>query len=152
LQSTQILKEQYSGDIPPNAVAMMELPGIGPKMAYIIENVAWKQCSGIGIDTHMHRIFNQLGWVSSKNPEQTRRQLQSWLPEEYWPSVNLLWVGFGQEVQQFKPKLLRKALESSRPQEALRLVKKLGLDYRKEAEKAGLNEKLQEVVSKKQGD
>ena len=127
---------------------MMELPGVGPKMAYIVENVAFKRQTGIGVDTHMHRIFNQLKWVKSKNPEQTRVQLESWLPKEYWSTVNLLWVGFGQEVQQFKPKLLRKALDSTRPRDALKLINKLGLDYRKEGEKLGLKDEIESALKK----
>ena len=145
-QTVEILKDKYKGDIPPCAKTMMELPGVGPKMAFIVENVAWGKQSGIGIDTHMHRMFNELRWVKSKNPEQTRVQLEAWLPKEYWPSVNLLWVGMGQEVQQFKPKLLRKALDCSRPKEALKLVKRLGLDYHKEGKKLGLEEEIQAVL------
>jgi endonuclease-3 len=92
-ETVQILIEQYDGDIPPTAKHMMELPGVGPKMAFICENAAWNKTSGIGVDTHMHRLFNQLGWVQSKTPEQTRVQLETWLPQEKWKDVNLLWVG-----------------------------------------------------------
>jgi endonuclease-3 len=145
-QAVEVLKEEYDGDIPPTAVDMMKLAGVGPKMAFIVENVAWGITSGVGVDTHMHRIFNELKWVTSKNPEQTRIQLESWLPREKWDTINYLWVGFGQEVQQFKPKMLEKALNCSRPIDALRLVKRLGLDYKKEATKAGLEEKLQQVL------
>lgn len=142
-QVVEILHEQYDHDIPPTPEQMMLLPGVGPKMAYIVENVVFGRQSGIGIDTHMHRIFNQLKWVQTKNPEKTRLQLEAWLPKEYWASVNLLWVGFGQEVQQFQPKLLRKALDSSRPKEALKLVKQLGLDYNKEGAKLGCADEIQ---------
>lgn len=145
-QAVEVLKEEYDGDIPPTAVDMMKLAGVGPKMAFIVENVAWGITSGVGVDTHMHRIFNELKWVTSKNPEQTRIQLESWLPRDKWDTINYLWVGFGQEVQQFKPKMLEKALNCSRPIDALRLVKRLGLDYKKEATKAGLEEKLQQVL------
>ena len=96
----------------------------------------------------MHRMFNQLKWVKSKNPEQTRKQLEAWLPQEYWSSVNLLWVGFGQEVQQYKAKMLRKALDSTRPKNALKLVNRLGLDYRKEGEKLGLKEEIAAALKK----
>ena len=51
---------------------------------------------GIGVDTHVHRIANRLGWVKTKDPESTRIALQDWLPKEYWADVNLLLVGFGQ--------------------------------------------------------
>lgn len=47
--TVEILVNEYDGDIPATADDMMKLPGIGPKMAYIIENVAWGISSGIGV-------------------------------------------------------------------------------------------------------
>jgi endonuclease-3 len=146
-QAVEILRDQYDGDIPPSADALMDLPGVGPRMAFIVEKVAWNIISGIRTDTHMHRMFNELKWVQSNNAEQTRVQVQSWLPQEYWKSVNLLWAGMGQEVQLCKPKLLRKALDCSRPKEALKLVKQLGLDYIKEGKKLGWTEDIQAVLT-----
>lgn len=71
--------------------------------------------------------MNILGWVSSKDPEGTRVQLESWLPREHWPHVNLMFVGFGQQLQQERAKLLRRCcLDCSRPADALRLVFRLG--------------------------
>ena len=147
-QVVDILKSEYNGDIPGTAKEMIEkLPGVGPKMAYIIENVAWNATSGIGVDTHMHRLFNKLRWVTSKTPEQTRKQLEEWLPQEKWKEVNLLWVGFGQEVQQQQEKILRKAIRCSRPQEALALLKKCGLDYKKEAKKYGMDGEIHQLLN-----
>jgi len=125
-QVAQTLHDDYNDDVPPTADEMIrDLSGIGPKMAYIIENICWDKQTGIGVDTHMQRLFPKLGWVSpdTKNPEQTRKQLESWLPHEYWAEVNILWVGFGQEVQQEKQKVFRKALQSNRPFEALSLLR-----------------------------
>jgi endonuclease-3 len=137
-QVVQILHENYNDDIPPSADDMIrDLPGVGPKMAYIIENICWDKQSGIGVDTHMQRLFPKLGWVSpdTKNPEQTRKQLESWLPQEYWGEVNLLWVGFGQETQQEKQKIFRKALQSDRPVEALSLLRSIDFDVSNEWDK-----------------
>lgn len=52
----------------------------------------------IGVDTHVHRISNRLGWVKkeTKTPEATRLELESWLPQDLWKEVNHLLVGFGQ--------------------------------------------------------
>ena len=38
--------------------------------------------TGIGVDTHVHRISNRLGWVkkTTKQPEDTRKALEDWLP------------------------------------------------------------------------
>uniref|UniRef100_A0A7S1FZM5 HhH-GPD domain-containing protein n=1 Tax=Corethron hystrix TaxID=216773 RepID=A0A7S1FZM5_9STRA len=137
---------EYNCDIPPSAEELMNLSGIGPKMAYIIENICFDKCSGIGVDTHMHRIFNQLKWVESKTPEQTRVQLEGWLPQEKWREVNVLWVGVGQEVQQQKGKILKKALSCRRPSEAINFLQKLGMDCKKEALKSGMQEELQRII------
>lgn len=147
-EAVQILMDKYSGDIPRTASEMIQdLPGIGPKMAYIIESVAWGTQSGIGVDTHMHRLFNLLHWVNKTNtPEKTRLQLESWLPQEYWAEVNILWVGFGQEVQQEKAKILRKALVCSRPKDALQLLKRCGLDYRKVGNELGIMDDIDAVL------
>ena len=40
-QLTETLIEKYQGDIPPTAEEMMELKGVGPKMAYIVEQIAF---------------------------------------------------------------------------------------------------------------
>lgn len=48
----------------------------------------------------MHRIANRLQWVEkpTKNPEGTRVGLEAWLPAELWSEINLLLVGFGQQI------------------------------------------------------
>lgn len=99
-KTSLILKEKYNGDIPDTAEKLCELPGVGPKMAHICMQVAWDQISGIGVDTHVHRISNRLGWVkkSTKGPEDTRKELEAWLPRDLWAEVNHLLVGFGQTV------------------------------------------------------
>jgi len=97
-ETSQILKEKYNSDIPKTVEELCQLKGVGPKMAYICMNVAWGQPTGIGVDTHVHRISERLGWTEEcKNPEQTRKSLESWLPRDRWIEINWLLVGFGQE-------------------------------------------------------
>ena len=147
-QVAETLISKYDSDIPRSAKEMMELSGIGPKMAYIIENICFGTSSGIGVDTHMHRMFNDLRWVKSNTPEQTREQLEGWLPREKWGEVNYLWVGFGQESQQQKEKMLHKALKSSRPLEAFKLLNKVGLNVKKEAKRFNLEKEVADVYKK----
>lgn len=49
-------------------------------MAHLAMLCAWKTLTGIGVDTHVHRISNRLGWVNTKTPEGTRKALEDWLP------------------------------------------------------------------------
>ncbi|KAJ8559816.1 hypothetical protein K7X08_003874 [Anisodus acutangulus] len=101
----KICLSKYDGDIPSSLEELLLLPGIGPKMAHLVMNVAWNNVQGICVDTHVHRISNRLGWVSrpgtkqkTRTPEETRESLQLWLPKEEWAPINPLLVGFGQTI------------------------------------------------------
>lgn len=53
------------------------------------------------MDTHVHRISNRLKWTGKKGtstPEKTREALESWMPKEMWQEINIMLVGFGQEI------------------------------------------------------
>jgi len=127
-EATRMLLEKHNGEVPNDAAALMECPGVGPKMAHLVVNaLSGGRPQGIAVDTHMHRMLNQLGWVCTKTPEQTRRALESWLPYREWPTINLLLVGVGQQSQTERSKLLRRCLHTSSPVEALRLMHRLGL-------------------------
>lgn len=71
-KTAEILRDQYEGDIPDTIEGLTSLPGVGPKMGYLTLQVAWNKNVGIGVDVHVHRITNRLGWVRTKNPEETR--------------------------------------------------------------------------------
>jgi endonuclease III len=71
-RTSEILRDQYNGDIPDTIEGLTSLPGVGPKMGYLTLQVAWNKNLGIGVDVHVHRISNRLGWVKTKNPEETR--------------------------------------------------------------------------------
>ena len=58
-------------------------------MAHLAMDIAWSTISGIGVDTHVHRISNRLGWLprETQKPEDTRKGLEDWLPR--WDSLLL---------------------------------------------------------------
>ena len=114
--TAKILLDEYDGDIPPSVETLCALPGVGPKMAYLVMNVGWGEPTGICVDVHVHRISERLGWVAKdvmgkngsprkKTPEDTRAALESWLPKHEWIEINPLLVGFGQlTCTQLSPK------------------------------------------------
>jgi len=100
-RTSQILKDKFNSDIPSELSDILSLPGVGKKMAYLLLTHAWDNTQGIGVDVHVHRISNRLGWVhNTKTPEQTRVGLEAWMPKEYWgkDGVNKMLVGFGQTI------------------------------------------------------
>lgn len=97
-KTAEILRDRYGGDIPDTIEGLVSLPGVGPKMGYLTLQVAWNKNIGIGVDVHVHRIANRLGWVKTKTPEETREALQKWLPKDKWKGINPMMVGYGQLV------------------------------------------------------
>jgi len=98
-QLASVLHDKYNGDPPEKFQDVIELPGIGPKMAHLYMQCCCDKIEGIAVDTHVHRICNRLKWTNNtKTPEQTRKELESWLPKKYWVDINFLLVGFGQTI------------------------------------------------------
>ena len=104
LATSRVLLDSYGGDIPDTVDELVALAGVGPKMAHLAMHSAWNKQEGIGVDIHVHRISNRLGWVGpgvravTATPEATRAALEDWLPRDRWPTLNHLLVGFGQQV------------------------------------------------------
>lgn len=97
----EILVNEFEGDIPQSTEDMIRLPGVGPKMAFLLRSAAWNITDGIGVDVHVHRLANMWKWVPKTQhptPEKTRVALEKWLPREYWREINPLLVGFGQTI------------------------------------------------------
>jgi endonuclease-3 len=92
------IRDKFNGEIPDTIEGLTSLAGVGPKMGYLCLSAAWGRTEGIGVDVHVHRITNLWGWHKTKNPEETRAMLESWLPKEKWHEINWLLVGFGQRV------------------------------------------------------
>lgn len=89
---------KHDSDVPKTLEELVALKGVGPKMAFLALSNAWSINLGIGVDTHVHRISNRLGWVQTSDPEATRIHLESWLPRDLFQEINHLLVGFGQVI------------------------------------------------------
>jgi endonuclease-3 len=91
----RILRDNYSGEVPDDEQALLDLPGVGRKTANLVLGLGFG-VPAICVDTHVHRISNRLGLVSSKSPEQTEKGLGGVLPRDLWVPINDLLVTFGQ--------------------------------------------------------
>ncbi|KIM83518.1 hypothetical protein PILCRDRAFT_69283, partial [Piloderma croceum F 1598] len=61
-QTAQKLHDDFDSDVPKTIDDLCSLPGVGPKMAFLALQIAWNLNLGIGVDVHVHRITNRLGW------------------------------------------------------------------------------------------
>lgn len=110
-RTAEIIVNQYNGKIPSSRDMLKKLPGIGQKTANLILARAFGQ-STISVDTHVHKISNLLGWVKTKTPEQTERELMKVVPKKYWREVNRLLVSIGKQFRS-KRKLIEFLKESN---------------------------------------
>ncbi len=90
--------EKYDSKVPDDFNELLKLKGVGRKTANIVMVYGHKKPGFLPIDTHCHRIPNRLGWINTKNPEETEQELRKILPEKHWDDFNHLFVRFGQTI------------------------------------------------------
>jgi len=95
--AARMLQELHGGSVPSDMDGLLALPGVGRKTANLVRNLGFG-LPGICVDTHVHRISNRMGWVSTRSPAETEQALMIVLPEKYWISINELLVRYGQAV------------------------------------------------------
>jgi endonuclease-3 len=95
--AARMLIEQFGGKVPSKYKDLLELPGVGPKVANCVLVYAFG-VPAIPVDTHVHRIVNRWGLVETTDPEKTCDQLMEILPREWWLVINDLLVRFGKEI------------------------------------------------------
>ncbi len=93
----RVLIERYGGRVPDTLEELLTLPGIGRKSANVVLANAFGR-SAIAVDTHVHRIANRLGVVSTSKPGETEAMLHTLVPGELKNRLNLTLVAFGQTV------------------------------------------------------
>jgi endonuclease III len=94
----RILVEQFGGRVPMTMAELLTLPGVGRKTANLVLILAFKSLENICVDTHVHRISNRLGWVTTETPEETEQALYATADKQWWPYINLYLVTWGQNV------------------------------------------------------
>jgi len=96
--SSEIIKK-FKGKVPKTKEELMSIKGIGPKTANIVLSFAFGKIV-LPIDTHCHRLPNRLGWIKTKTPEKTEKELEKILPKKYWREFNGIFVLFGKTICQ----------------------------------------------------
>ena len=94
----QMLVKRFGGEVPRTMDALLMLPGVGRKTANLVLILGFKSAQNICVDTHVHRISNRLGWVTTKLPEETEQALYRSTKRRWWPYINLYLVTWGQNV------------------------------------------------------
>ena len=109
-ESAYIIYKKYNGHVPSKMNDLIELPGVGRKVANVILNELYGINEGIAIDTHCIVVSNRLGFVRSKNPEKIEKELMKKIPKKYWGYVSNLFIALGRDTCRAKQKFCEKCV------------------------------------------
>ena len=104
IELSKTIDEELDGKVPDEIDELVKFKGVGRKTANLVLSLGFNK-PAICVDVHVHRIFNRLGYIKTKTPEETEFALRKKLPEKYWIDINTLLVTHGQNVcKPIKPK------------------------------------------------
>lgn len=97
LEISRLLVEKYESRVPDEIDELVQFKGVGRKTANLVVTLGYRK-PGICVDTHVHRISNRWGYVTTKTPEETEMALRKKLPPAHWIEINDLLVAMGQTI------------------------------------------------------
>lgn len=97
IELSRIISDDMDGKVPDSIDELCKFNGVGRKTANLVLAKGFG-IPAICVDVHVHRIFNRLGLVKTKTPEETEFALREKLPVRYWLDINTLLVTHGQNV------------------------------------------------------
>lgn len=92
---SQMLIDNFDGEVPANRDVMMTLPGVGRKTANVVVSNAFG-IPAIAIDTHLERVAKRLGmntWKASVLA--VEEKIMRWTPMEKWTDTHHQIIFFG---------------------------------------------------------
>ena len=94
LATSQILLEEYGGEVPRTMDELVKLPGVGRKSANVILSQAFG-LPGFAVDTHVMRVSHRLGLSKGKTPEIVEKEITKTVIPELWGEAHhwLIWHG-----------------------------------------------------------
>jgi endonuclease-3 len=104
IELSKKIVEEYGGKVPDSIDELCKFRGVGRKTANLVMTLGFG-VPAICVDVHVHRIFNRIGYVKTKTPEETEFALREKLPIQFWIPINTLMVTHGQNIcKPIKPK------------------------------------------------
>ncbi|MFI3300771.1 MAG: endonuclease III [Candidatus Gastranaerophilales bacterium] len=97
IELSKILVEKYNSIVPNSIDELVKFNGVGRKTANLTIARGFNK-PAICVDIHVHRIFNRIGYLKTKSPDDTEMILRETLPLKHWIDINTLLVTHGQNV------------------------------------------------------
>lgn len=97
IKCAKIIDEEYQGEVPKTIKELIELPGIGRKVANVIVSDYYKKPEGFVVDTHIKRVSYRLGFTKNKDPKKIEMDLMNLLPKKSWITLPKQLILIGRE-------------------------------------------------------
>ena len=94
---SNIIAEQFDGNVPSNLEDLITLPGVGRKTANVVLGHAFG-IPGITVDTHFGRLSRRFGWSKQNNPVKVEFEVGELIPEKEWTSLSQRMIWHGRRV------------------------------------------------------
>jgi endonuclease-3 len=94
---SQILVEQFDGEVPRDRDLLIALPGVGRKTANVVMNTAFG-AETFAVDTHVFRVSNRTGLAPGKNPLDVELKLDAVTPQPFRRDAHHLLILHGRYV------------------------------------------------------
>jgi len=91
---SEILMQEYAGDVPPIQDELVKLPGVGRKTANVVLGHAF-DIPGITVDTHFGRLARRFGWTDLEDPVKVEFAVGELIPQKEWTNLSqrMIWHG-----------------------------------------------------------
>ena len=93
---SNILVNQYDGEVPNTFEGLESLPGVGHKTASVVMAQAFG-VPAFPVDTHIHRLAHRWGLSDGSKVEKTEKDLKRIFPKDKWNTLHLQIIFFGRE-------------------------------------------------------
>lgn len=82
IKMSQILVDDFDGEVPNSRAALQSLPGVGRKTANVVLNMWWGQPAQ-AVDTHIFRVGNRSGIAVGKDVDAVERAVEDHVPADF---------------------------------------------------------------------
>jgi endonuclease-3 len=93
---SEILMEEYSGEVPEGFEELEALPGVGHKTASVVMSQGFGH-PAFPVDTHIHRLMWRWGLSTGKSVEKTEQDAKRLFPSEKWNKLHLQIIFYGRQ-------------------------------------------------------
>jgi endonuclease-3 len=94
---SNIIVDQFDGNVPSNLEDLITLPGVGRKTANVVLGHAFG-IPGITVDTHFGRLSRRFGWSKQNNPVKVEFEVGELIPQKEWTNLSQRMIWHGRRV------------------------------------------------------